>query len=84
MRSTLLMRVLSKRIVTNALQDRRRLGVARDDVLDALVAAYTAMRIADSGFELVPRIHQRDSRGLRMEMAYPVHEIGTQTTERRP
>jgi predicted RNase H-like nuclease len=49
----------------------RRYEVARDDVRDALVAAYCALRIKDC--KALPEDPEVDPRGLRMEMVYLPH-----------
>jgi predicted RNase H-like nuclease len=43
-------------------------GASRDDLLDALAAAWTAARIADGAAEALPAGPELDPRGLRMEM----------------
>ena len=45
-------------------------GAGYDDVLDAAVAAYTALRIANGTAQIMPVSPDVDSRGLRMEMVY--------------
>ena len=44
-------------------------GVARDDILDALAAAVVAQRGRDK-LQSVPKVPQKDPRGLPMEMVY--------------
>ena len=44
-------------------------GVARDDILDALAAAVVAQRGQDK-LQSVPKVPQKDPRGLPMEMVY--------------
>jgi predicted RNase H-like nuclease len=48
----------------------KRTQVARDDLLDACVLAWTAYRIATAQAQRVPDHPQEDSRGLRMEIWY--------------
>jgi len=59
----------TEKIVDFALQKYRRYEVARDDILDALVAAVTAYK-GEQGLTSIPENRQRDSRGLPMEMVY--------------
>jgi predicted RNase H-like nuclease len=49
--------------------------VATDDILDALVAAVTAM-VGREGLGSIPETAEFDSRGLRMEMVYCGRDIG--------
>lgn len=53
---------------------RKVYGVARDDVLDALAAALTAMLGYQNGFETLPQEPERDSQGLPMQMLYYLHK----------
>jgi predicted RNase H-like nuclease len=52
-------------------EDSAQRGVARDDVLDALVAAYTAFDLAAGRAWRIPETPTVDMRGLRMEMVVP-------------
>ena len=45
-------------------------GAAADDVLDSVIAAWSARRVADGAFHVIPVAPLLDSRGLRMEMVY--------------
>jgi predicted RNase H-like nuclease len=45
-------------------------GAARDDVLDACAAAWTARRFATGQHQTLPEVPPVDSRGLRMEIVY--------------
>jgi predicted RNase H-like nuclease len=45
-------------------------GVAPDDILDAMVAAWTARRVVRGEAGSLPERVERDVRGLRMEMVY--------------
>jgi predicted RNase H-like nuclease len=56
-------------IGNEASSDYRRSEVARDDVIDALVAAVTA-KIGFNRFLTIPDTPPIDSKGLRMEMVY--------------
>jgi predicted RNase H-like nuclease len=56
-------------VVERALQTYKRSQVARDDILDALVAAVTASR-EKQGLSTIPASPEVDSDGLPMEMAY--------------
>lgn len=56
-------------IVSRALSTYLRKDVARDDILDALVAAVTALG-DEAGLKSVPEDPETDSMGLRMEMVY--------------
>jgi len=58
----------SVNLADKALLQYRRYEVARDDILDALVAAYCASRIGDCS--TLPGEPEIDPRGLRMEMVY--------------
>ncbi len=46
-------------------------GAGLDDVIDALVAAYTAKRYLERKFFRLPQHPNQDARGLRMEMIVP-------------
>jgi len=70
-RRVLLGHAISSRVVTDLLQSFPRRGAHRDDILDSLVAAYTAKRYADGEFERIPKTPITDRRGLRMEMIFP-------------
>jgi len=60
-------------IIKDALSRYRRKDVARDDILDALSAAVTAM-VGVQGLVSIPKAPEFDSQGLRMEMVYrPYH-----------
>ena len=48
----------------------KRADVAPDDILDAYVLMWTALRIWHAQAHRVPRIPQHDARGLRMEIWY--------------
>lgn len=54
--------------LTQALADRRALGSAEDDVLDAFAALWTAERIAAKEQLRVPARLQRDEYGLRIQI----------------
>jgi predicted RNase H-like nuclease len=56
------------RWLPSALADRRKLGCAEDDILDAFAALWTAERIAKGTAQTIPPIPPRDAMGLRMEM----------------
>lgn len=58
-------------LADEALLQYRRYEVARDDILDALVAAYCALRIKDCS--TLPRIPEIDPTGLPMEMVFLPH-----------
>jgi predicted RNase H-like nuclease len=66
-RKELLIRNGFAAIVTPALGSRIA-GVAKDDVLDACAACWTARRIALGVATVLPAVSPLDSRGLRMEM----------------
>ena len=51
-----------------ALPERRRLGCAEDDLLDAFAALWTARRVARGVAEILPSEPPLDAFGLRMEM----------------
>jgi predicted RNase H-like nuclease len=51
-----------------ALAERKSLGSAQDDILDAFVALWTAERVALGTFHTIPPTPPRDSCGLRMEI----------------
>jgi predicted RNase H-like nuclease len=79
-REELLSACLGGDIVQVALSRAGR-GVAADDVLDSLAAAFTAGRSAAGQFERLPPDPPLDARGLRMEMIIPAwtdqcHEAG--------
>jgi predicted RNase H-like nuclease len=50
--------------------DQRPTGVARDDIIDALAALWTAERIARGEARMLPPQPPVDEMGLRMEMVY--------------
>ena len=54
----------------DALVEARPRRVGADDVLDALVAAWTATRVFDDRAEWIPDEPPVDAKGLRMEMWY--------------
>lgn len=54
--------------VEQALADRRALGSAADDVLDAFAALWTAERLAANTALTLPATPVRDAHGLRMEI----------------
>ena len=54
--------------VSEALEHRKILESAMDDVLDAFAALWTAERIVNGGCEIIPAIPLLDAFGLRMEM----------------
>ena len=56
-------------VVDYARHNFRRNRVAKDDILDALVAAVTASR-EKQGLLTIPEIPEIDSKGLPMEMLY--------------
>jgi predicted RNase H-like nuclease len=49
---------------------RKFKGVAADDMLDAVVAAWSAERVANGSAQVLPDVAETDLRGLRMEMVY--------------
>jgi len=57
-------------IVQNALSKYRRKDVARDDILDALVASVTAKLSFQRGLKSIPEIPEKDSQGLPMQIVY--------------
>jgi predicted RNase H-like nuclease len=57
-------------IVESALSVYRRKEVAKDDILDTLAAAITAMMGCNNGFEYVPCKPEIDSKGLKIQMVY--------------
>ncbi len=59
----------TKVIYKQALNEFRRKRVARDDILDALVAAVTA-RLGHGRLKTIPESPTRDCKGLQMEMVY--------------
>lgn len=71
-RRSLLSHVISSQVVNGLLQDFPRHGASRDDILDALVAAYTAKCYVHRDIERIPKTPITDDRGLRMEMSFPV------------
>lgn len=54
--------------VNNALEKRRQLGCAADDIIDAFVALWTARRIAGGTAARIPFSPPADSFGIPMEM----------------
>jgi predicted RNase H-like nuclease len=55
--------------VTDALTERKRLGCAADDIIDAFVALWTARRIADGTAIRIPAAPPADTLGIPMEMS---------------
>ncbi len=55
-------------IINHALSTYRRKNVKRDDILDALSAAVTAMAGVERPLISIPEVPEFDSQGLRMEM----------------
>jgi predicted RNase H-like nuclease len=58
------------KIVDAALSKYRRKEVAKDDILDALVAAVTAKMGQRYGFRYVPGESEKDSEGLNIQMVF--------------
>ena len=54
----------------NSLDKYNRKDVARDDILDALVASLTAKLSFEEGLKSVPQNPGRDSKDLPMQMVY--------------
>ncbi len=59
----------TREIVDYTLQKYLRREVAKDDILDALVAAVTASQ-EGQGLSTIPENPEKDSKGLAMEMVY--------------
>lgn len=59
-----------RQAIVTALQIYRRTQVASDDLLDAFVLAWTALRIANEQANRLPASPSADQRGLRMEIWY--------------
>jgi predicted RNase H-like nuclease len=57
--------LLTDKIIEAALSEYRRMEVAKDDILDALVAAITAKIGYRYGFEFVPQEPETDINGLK-------------------
>ncbi len=57
-------------LIETALSRYRRKDVARDDILDALVAAFTAKIGQGYGFEYVPVEPEKDAEGIRIQLVY--------------
>jgi predicted RNase H-like nuclease len=72
-RHRLLERVLNG--VNKCMQAADMRGYAVDDVYDAIVAAWTAGRVALDKAATLPAKPDTDSNGLRMEMVYPVEDF---------
>ncbi|HII01127.1 TPA: DUF429 domain-containing protein [Methanosarcinaceae archaeon] len=64
-------------ILETALSRYRRKDVARDDILDALVAAFTAKIGHRYGFEYVPPDPDTDAEGLRIQLVYCNYSQGS-------
>jgi predicted RNase H-like nuclease len=56
--------------LADALAERHMLGSARDDVLDAFAALWTAERIFLGMSQTIPSVPPKDSFGLNMEMVF--------------
>jgi predicted RNase H-like nuclease len=63
-------KVLVDEILETALSRYRRKDVARDDIQDALVAAFTAKIGHRYGFEYIPTDPEKDAEGLRIQLVY--------------
>ena len=59
-----------KQAIEKEIKMLRKEGVARDDLIDACVMAWVALRIADGKAQRVPTDPPLDSMGLRMEIWY--------------
>ena len=70
-------KVLVDEILETALSRYRRKDVARDDILDALVAAFTAKIGHRYGFEYVPPDPDTDAEGLRIQLVYCNYSQGS-------
>lgn len=57
-------------IVENALSNCRRKDVAKDDILDALVASLTAKLSSKGRLKSIPENPEKDFQGLPMQMVY--------------
>lgn len=66
-------KALVDEIIETAISRYRRKDVARDDILDALVAAFTARIGHGYGFEYVPAEPEMDAEGLRIQLVYCSH-----------
>lgn len=62
--------IFTDEIVQRALSKYRRKDVARDDILDALVASVTAKLSFQRGLKSIPKSPEKDSRGLPMQIVY--------------
>ncbi|AKB24868.1 hypothetical protein MSMTP_1399 [Methanosarcina sp. MTP4] len=60
-------------IIETALSRYRRKDLAKDDILDALVAAFTAKIGHRYGFEYVPPEPDTDAEGLKIQLVYCSH-----------
>jgi predicted RNase H-like nuclease len=57
------------RVVSEITEAHRRSVLGQDDVLDALVAAVTAL-LSRENSRTLPELPEQDAHGLRMEMVY--------------
>lgn len=64
------------KIADSALSKYRRKEVAKDDILDALVAAVTAKIGQEYGFHYVPYKPEKDSEGLSIQIVFCIPELG--------
>lgn len=60
-------------LIKAALSNYRRKDLAKDDILDALVTALTAKMGFKYGFQYVPCKPEIDSKGLKLQMVYYLH-----------
>jgi predicted RNase H-like nuclease len=67
--------LFTDKIIEAALSEYRRKEVAKDDILDALVAAITAKMGYIYGFEFVPREPETDINGLKIQMVYCIPNL---------
>jgi predicted RNase H-like nuclease len=59
----------AENLINVGLQKFKRKDVARDDIVDALAAAVTAL-LGQGGYNTIPKQHETDAYGLPMEMVY--------------
>jgi predicted RNase H-like nuclease len=59
------------RVVSEVTETHRRSVLGPDDVLDALVAAVTAL-LSSENSKTLPEVPEHDAHGLRMEMVYAI------------
>lgn len=73
----------ANKIADSALSKYRRKEIAKDDILDALVAVVTAKIGQEYGFHYIPCEPEKDSEGLNIQMVFCIPELGAKIRSER-